>query len=105
MDKAATTEDEEKSIPIYELPFQHLEMDSDEEILLDCDRDEFDGCYKLVMNEHHMTYTRVRLQVKIYYKTREPNNGSVLYDGNYPVPTTTNWLLIIIMLLRPVSQL
>lgn len=57
------------------------------------------------MNEHQMTYIRVMLHVKVYYKSREPNNGSVLYDGNYPVPTTTNWLLIFIMLLRPVSQL
>ncbi|KAK1366859.1 hypothetical protein POM88_042420 [Heracleum sosnowskyi] len=91
-------EKNEKSIPVYELPFGDIGMDSgeesEEEVLCDGDRDEDDihSDYKFLLNENTKTFTRVKLPIKVYYRSCSCSE-SVLHDEEYPVPTVTKLAL------------
>lgn len=75
-----------KDLPVFELASDYYfrGVESDEELLLDDERGEIDKGYKYVIDENELTYTRVKVPIKIYFK----NSGcSVLYWKDYPVPT------------------
>ncbi|KAL8096195.1 hypothetical protein AgCh_037229 [Apium graveolens] len=82
--KKKNEEEGKKDLPVFELASDYYfdGLESDEEVLGDDERGEIDKGYKYVINENELTYTRVKVPIKIYFK-----NSSVLYWKDYPVPT------------------
>ncbi|KAL8096193.1 hypothetical protein AgCh_037230 [Apium graveolens] len=80
-----------KDLPVFELPSQIFfgdAVESEEEVLGDDERGEGYGGYAYFLNENKLTYTRVKVSKKIYFK-----HAPILYCEDYPVPTLAKFAL------------
>ncbi|KAL8096197.1 hypothetical protein AgCh_037231 [Apium graveolens] len=84
--ETASTGKGKEDLPVFELASDYYfhGVESDEEVLGDDERGEINKGYKYILNENELTYTRVKVPIKIYFKY---STRKVLNWEDYPVPT------------------
>ncbi|KAL8096187.1 hypothetical protein AgCh_037221 [Apium graveolens] len=77
-------EEGKKDLPVFELASNYYfdGVESDEKVLGDDERGEIDKGYKYIVNENELTYTRVKVPIKIYFTDME-DTSMYVYAKNF----------------------